>query len=177
MFKKFLKNIFRGEENNEKVLLTQSEVQPINDPCKEAVDSIKNELERSNKKLSECQSELSKLIQEKEEAERKRLEELRRLEEENLRKEKEYEEKRQQFEKVLSIPENMEVVRFLSEFGFDFKYEPTVLSLDKGESRFDFDFITGKVSKTMGLTSIGKVLPEGPERIELINQFMQKHLF
>lgn len=77
----------------------------------------------------------------------------------------------------MSIPENMEIVNLLSQFGFDFKYEPTVLSLDKGEARFDFDFITGKISKTMGLTNIGKVLPEGPERIELINQFLHKHLF
>ena len=44
-------------------------------------------------------------------------------------------------------------------------------------SIFDFDFITGKISKNMGLTNIGKVLPEGPERIELINQFLHKHLF
>jgi len=181
MFKKFLKNVFGVEENKENMVKEPMTVQPIieevNDPCEDVVNSIKQELEFANQKLSECQSELNRLIQEKEEIERQRQEELRLLEEERIRKEREYEEKRRQFEQVLSIPENMEIVNLLSQFGFDFKYEPTVLSLDKGDARFDFDFITGKISKTMGLTNIGKVLPEGPERIELINQFLHKHLF
>lgn len=174
MFKKFLKNIFGVEENKEirveETIITKPATEEVNDPCEDVVNSIKQE-------LSECQSELNRMIQEKEEIERQRQEEIRLLEEEKIRKEREYEEKRRQFEQVLSIPENMEIVNLLSQFGFDFKYEPTVLSLDRGDARFDFDFITGKISKTMGLTNIGKVLPEGPERIELINQFLRKHLF
>lgn len=181
MFKKFLKNVFGVEENKENVtiepVIVERTIEKVIDPCQDMVNSIKKELEFTNQKLSECQTELNRLIQEKEDIERQREEELRLLEEERIRKEREYEEKRRQFEKVLSIPENMEIVNFMSQFGFDFKYEPTVLSLDRGDARFDFDFITGKISKTMGLTDIGKVLPEGPERLDLINQFLQKHLF
>lgn len=97
MFKKFLKNVFGVEENKENMvkepMMTQPIIEEVNDPCEDVVNSIKQELEFTNQKLSECQSELNRLIQEKEEIERQRQEELRLLEEERIRKEREYEEK------------------------------------------------------------------------------------